>query len=132
MADQNGRHLDFAYDSRGRIRTVSDHTGRSWRYDYDQNGNLTAVTNPLGGVRRYEYRAYQPPGDGHTYYLLTRVTDESGVTEVEVTYNGNTVASYTEGSNRFSYRYDTSTNTTTKSDSLGNTWRFRYNEAGLR
>jgi RHS repeat-associated protein len=132
VADAAGRHLDFAYDSRGRIRTVTDPAGRSWRYDYDLDGNLTAVTDPLGGVRRYTYQAYRPPGDGHTYHQLTRVTDAAGVTEVEVSYNGSKVASYTDGTNRFSYRYDPANRLTTKTDRLGHTWRYHYNEAGQR
>ena len=129
-SDAHGRFLSYEYNTNGLVSEIQDHTGRGWRYDYDQDANLIAVTDPLGGVRRYEYSQYQPPGDGHTYSHLTRVTDESGVVETEVSYDGVKVSSYRELENTYTYQYDPANNQTTKQDSQGSQWVFTYNETG--
>lgn len=131
VSDMNGRSFAFTYNGVGRVSHVSDQTGRTWRYDYDLNGNLLSVTDPLGGVRRYEYQSYTPVGDGHTYQHLTKVTDPSGVVVSDVTYNGERVATYTDGQDRYTYGYNTSTKTVTKTDSVGSRWTFVYNDQGL-
>ena len=130
IQDDHGRYLELFHNSAGRVATVTDHSGRSWHYDYDAAGNLIRVTDPAGGERTYTYRAYTPEGDGHTYHQLTRVTDASGVVETQVRYDGERVASYSEGENVYSYSYDTDDREVTKTDALGNTTVFRYSEAG--
>jgi YD repeat-containing protein len=129
-SDANGRSLSYEYNTNGLVSEIQDHTGREWIYSYDQNANLTAVTDPLGGVRSYEYSQYQPPGDGHTYSHLTRITDESGVIETEISYNGTKVSSYKEMENTYSYQYDTNNRRVTKQDSQGSQWVFTYNDTG--
>lgn len=131
ITDPAGRYLAFAYNSRGRVATVTDSADRVWRYGYDANGNLTSIEHPDGGTRRYEYRSYQATGDGHTYYQLTRVTDEAGVVLSQIVYNGERVASYTVGSNRYTYTYNTATRTVTKTDLVGSQWVYSYNDRGL-
>ena len=131
LSDNNGRFIALSYNASGRVVAVTDHTGRNWLYSYDSNGNLVSVTNPLGGVRRYEYSAYTPIGDNHTYYQLTRIVDESGVEVTVVTYNGERVQSYTVGANRFTYSFNTTTNTVTKTDSLNSRWTYVYDDEGL-
>jgi RHS repeat-associated protein len=131
ITDSAGRYIAFAYNSRGRVETVTDSAGRAWRYGYDADGNLTSVQHPDGGTRRYAYRGYQAPGDGHTYFQLTKVTDEAGVVLADVGYSGERVASYTSGANRFSYTYNTTARTVTKTDLAGSQWVFTYDERGL-
>jgi RHS repeat-associated protein len=131
MADGNGRTLSFTYNSGGRISHVTDHTGRTWAYNYDSNGSLISVTDPLGGRQQYAYAAYTASGDGQTYYHLTQVTDPSGVVATQVTYSGERVASYTATQNRYTYSYNTSTKTVTKTDSLNSRWTYVYNDQGL-
>ena len=131
ISDDNGRSLALTYNPSGRVATVADHGGRTWQYAYDSNANLIAVTDALGGVRAYQYAPFAPPGGGVTYQQLTRITDAAGVVVTQVTYSGERVASYTEGANRFSYVYNTSTRTVTKTDALGSRWTIVYNDAGL-
>lgn len=130
IADTNGRFLVLTYNAAGRVATLGDHASRSWSYGYDLEGNLVAVTDPAGGVRSYQYQSFSATGDGHTYQHLVQVTDAAGVVETSVTYSGSRVASYTEGSNRFRYSYNTSTRTVTKTDALGNRVTYRYDDAG--
>ncbi|MGR9116091.1 MAG: RHS repeat-associated core domain-containing protein [Gammaproteobacteria bacterium] len=121
------RSLQFIYDAKGHVASLQDHAGRHWDYGYDANNNLISVTDPLGGSRKYEYLPYKGVGDGFTYYQLTKVTDESGVVTTKVTYNGNRVASYTEGANTYVYSYNTSTRTVTKTDSMARVRKYVYN-----
>lgn len=130
IEDGNGRWLDFTYTSRGHVGTVTDQAGRTWRYDYDAAGSLVAVTNPAGDTRRYGYRGYRPQYDAQVYYQLTQVEDEAGIVLTTVTYNGNRVASYTEGANRWTYTYDPANRITRKIDSLGARIQYRYDANG--
>lgn len=120
------RHLQLAYDAKGHVSSIQDHTGRTWKYAYDANANLVSVTDPSGGIRKFEYIAYKGTGDGFTYYLLTKITDESGVIVTKVAYSGNRVASYTEGANTYSYSYNTTTRTVTKTDSTSRVRKYVY------
>lgn len=131
MDDGNGRSLSFTYNSGGRIALVADHAGRRWSYGYDAAGNLISVTDPLGGVQRYAYQSFTPPGDGYTYQQLTQVTDPSGVIVTSVTYGNERVTSYSAGENRYTYSYNLSTKTVTKTDRPGSRWTFVYNDDGL-
>ena len=131
IADQNGRFIDLKYNSAGRVAEALDHTGRLWAYSYDTNGNLSTVTDPLGGAVRYEYTAYQPLGDGHTYWQLTKITDAAGVIVSNVMYANDKVSSYTVGQNKFSYSYDLSNQKVTKTDLTGSRWIYTYNEDQL-
>jgi len=130
QADEYGRSLTLEYNSNGLVSVIRDHSGREWQYTYDGDAQLISVTDPMSGTRQYDYQQYQPPGDGHTYSHLVRVTDESGVVETEVTYNGSRVASYREMENTFSYQYDLTNRRTTKTDSQGSQWIFTFNETG--
>ncbi|MCP3670073.1 MAG: RHS repeat protein, partial [Gammaproteobacteria bacterium] len=129
-ADTNGRSLTYEYNTNGLVAVIRDHTGREWQYGYGADANLISVTDPLSGIRQYEYEQYQPTGDGNTYSHLTRVTDETGVVETEVTYSGIRVASYKEYENTFTYQYDTTNRRVTKTDSQNSRWIFTYNATG--
>jgi RHS repeat-associated protein len=48
--------LTLAYNSDGRLQTVTDWAGRSWQYAYDSGGNLASVTDPLSQVTTYQYK----------------------------------------------------------------------------
>lgn len=131
ILDDHGRHIDFTYNSAGRVIAVADHIGRTWNYEYDSEGNLIKVINPLGGERHYEYQPYTPTGDGFTYQQLTKVTDETGVVEIAVTYNAERVINYTEGENRFTYNYDINNRRVTKTDRQNSQWVYEYDSEGL-
>lgn len=131
MNDGNGRSFTFTYSGCGRISHVTDHANRTWRYDYDANGNLISVIDPLDGVRQYAYTPYKASGDGYTYQYLTKITDPTGVVVTQVVYSNGKVQSYTEGQNRYTYVYNTTSKQTTKTDLLNSRWIFNYNDQGV-
>ncbi len=135
IGDGNGRSLAIAYNGASLVASVTDHTGRAWRYAYDANANLVSMTDPAGGVTRYTWQTYRPPGDANIYSQLLSVTDAAGVVSVSYAYNGNQVASYTEGANRFTYTRSGSNTklagTVTRRDALGATTSFTYGALGL-
>ncbi len=130
ISDDAGRFISFAYNASGRISSITDHAGRSWSYDYDTNGNLSGVTDPGGATTQYTYQVYIPPGDGHTYYHLTRITNPTAVIVSDVVYSGERVQSYTVGANRYTYSYNPSARTTTKTDQLNSRWTYIYDVNG--
>ncbi|MGZ8190213.1 MAG: DUF6531 domain-containing protein [Methylococcaceae bacterium] len=83
VTDQFGRHLDFTYDSLGRISTMADPAGNITGYGYDATGNLSTVTYPDdtpdttdNPVRTY---LYNEPGYTSGKYLphaLTGIKDD--------------------------------------------------------
>jgi len=136
-SDSAGRYLDYSYDSTGHVASVTDHSGRSWQYAYNTEGALISVTDPVGGVRRYTYQSYdtvETPNSGTftTYQQLTRVTDESGVERLGVTYTERRVSTYTMATNTYTYTYPRTTaritNTLSKRDSAGSLWSYLYDD----
>jgi RHS repeat-associated protein len=130
VADDHGRYLQLSYGSNGYVASVTDHTGRAWQYAYDSEGNLTGVTDPLGNNRAFEYQAYTSPESGQTYQQLTRITDESGVVVIAVTYNALQVANYTEQENNYTYTRNESSRQVVKQDNQGSRWTFYYDDSG--
>jgi len=126
-----GSSLFIYYGANGFVSSVQDHTGRNWSYNYDDQGNLISVVNPLGASRTFSYQSYKPVGDAQVYSQLTKITDESGVDILTVTYTGERVASYTEGANRFSYTFDFNNRSATKRDSVGSQYGYNWDVNGL-
>lgn len=56
IVDQNGVHVDFTYDARGRVltRTIS---GRTWAYQRDAAGQITGIMYPNGLSESLTYDA---------------------------------------------------------------------------
>jgi RHS repeat-associated protein len=129
------RSLSITYNANSLVETIRDHSGRTWRYAYDAQANLISVTNPAGGVLRYTWQAYRATGDAQTYYQLLSVTDPGGVVQVQYTYTGNQVLSYTEGANRFTYNRQMQNTglggNVTQSDLAGISTGFTYGSQGL-
>jgi len=129
--DGKGRSLNFYYNSQGYVAQVSDHSGRAWYYDYDGAGNLLAVTDPLGAARNFQYADYKPTYDAQHYSHITKITDESGRDVTNVTYSGETVKTYTEGENRYTYSFNMASHYATKVDSAGSNYSFNWDTNGL-
>ncbi len=49
--------LTFTYDANGRLKDATDWTARKWSFAYDATGNLQTRTNPLNEVLTYAYDA---------------------------------------------------------------------------
>lgn len=94
IIDDLGRTNTIAYDSDGRLASVTDFSGRSVAYAYYHAGesrgcpgDLKSVTSPLGHVTSYTYTS------GSTNelenHLLLSVTDALGQTVVQFVYDLN-------------------------------------------
>ncbi|MHB8593104.1 MAG: RHS repeat-associated core domain-containing protein, partial [Acidimicrobiales bacterium] len=72
VTDSAGRSLTFAYDGTSPlVSSVTDGAGRVVRYGYDGSGDLTSVTDPLGRQSTYTYDA--------NHDLLTATSPKGGV-----------------------------------------------------
>ncbi len=65
----SGRSLDFAYNSAGRLRRVTDHTGRAVTYSYNGSGDLTQVVDTRGMTWTYTYSG------NHYLHIVTDPTN---------------------------------------------------------
>ncbi len=90
VTDPSGRHLTFAYDTKGRLSTLTDPSGGVTTYAYDPDSNaaqdrldrLVSVTFPDGRARRYKYQ------DPTRKFALTSIaTYEGGVENTYVTFS---------------------------------------------
>lgn len=130
MADTNGRHLEFTFDSSGHVSSVADQTGRAWRYSYNSNGTLASVTDPADGVMQYAYVPINRPADANQYYAISQITDASGVVLTNVTYaEDGRVSTYSEGENVFTYSIGRN-GFIVKEDSVGSRWSYLLDDAG--
>jgi RHS repeat-associated protein len=85
VSDLQGRKLTLAYDSAGRITSVSDGAGVAVTYTYDEtaevgrNADLASATYADGTSHRYLYNAqgYIAGGASHPH-VLTGIVDETG------------------------------------------------------
>ena len=85
VSDLQGRKLTIAYDSAGRIASVSDGNGVAVTYAYDETAgagrqaDLASATYADGSSHRYRYneRGYIGGGASHPH-LLTGIVDETG------------------------------------------------------
>lgn len=141
ISNSSGQSLVLVYDTNGHVISVTDYVNREWKYQYNSDGTLTSVTNPLGGVLQYEYQDFKPVGSGHTYALLTKITDPSGVVVTEVSYDSEgKVTSYTEGLHQYTYAkgtyYDYSTRqyleNRTKRGYNNESWVYYLDEKGYK
>lgn len=118
ITDDLGREIDLAYDSEGRLSTVTDFAGRQWVYTYDVLTNdLVAVTEPAtdqhpGGLTtQYAY------DDAHR---LLSVTDAMGQTYVVNHYDDKARVDWqTYGEGQYAFAYDPNNRTTTVTDRRG-------------
>lgn len=80
VEDPMGRALEFVYDAKGRMRSMTDLAGPSstFSYEHDDLGNLVAAINPDGTTRRYHYGEPDLTSGAHLPYSMTGITDENG------------------------------------------------------
>lgn len=77
--DPFGRSIHLAYDSVGRLASITDATNATSGLQYDADGQLSGVTFPDGSTRSYLYNeSGHVAGSAPNRPLLTGVIDENG------------------------------------------------------
>jgi len=95
VTDLQGRKLVLAYDSAGRIASVSDGSGVAVTYAYDEtaeagrNADLASATYADGTSHRYIYNAQSNIAGGASHpHVLTGIVDETGERFASFWYDG--------------------------------------------
>jgi RHS repeat-associated protein len=123
----SGRFLATTWGPDGRVATVEDSGNRQIQYAYDSRGVLTSVTNAAGQATSYSYVA------GRFAPLMSEIRDHWGRVITDIAYDSaDRVQSYSELGETFTYTYNPFgyANQTSKTDSLGDTWTFGYTATG--
>lgn len=137
IADENGRKLNFFYNSSSQLTKMLDPNGGAYLYGFDIFNNLTSVVYPDGTSRQYKYGEASNINGGTSCgsyslntlaRLLTGIVDEKGVRYADFKYGCDQKAISTEhigGVEKFSLAYP-STTTTTVTTALGSATTYNY------
>ncbi|HFD40611.1 MAG TPA: RHS repeat protein, partial [Anaerolineae bacterium] len=79
VRDDSGRALQFGYDDRGWLTTLTTPAGDVYTYERDGQENLVRVGRPDGTVRQYHYNEPALIGGADLPHALTGITDERGI-----------------------------------------------------
>jgi len=123
----SGRYLNISWGPDGRISTIQDSSGRSVQYTYTSQGALNTVTDAAGRASTYSYAA------GRFGPILNQIKDPWNRIVTAVTYDSRdrVVTSSVDGEiYTYGYNYN-STATTSKRDSLGNSWLYPFASGGM-
>ncbi len=125
ITNASGNYLDFTRNPNGKISRLVDNLGRQVVYNYDLSGNLTQVDYWDTASVTYTYNSTN---------LLTSYTNRSGQVMSTIGYKSTTnkVDFYTFRDDTFHFTYDTINDMTIKTDNHGRTWRFIYDNQGIR
>jgi len=93
-----GHQLSFVYDSRGRIKRMTDPGGGMYQFAYDTNNNLTNVTFPDSSSRAYVYNEPAYTSGTNLPSALTGVIDENNTRFSTFSYDAQGRAISTEHS----------------------------------
>ncbi|MBX3180786.1 MAG: RHS repeat-associated core domain-containing protein [Candidatus Hydrogenedentes bacterium] len=90
--DYDGSHLDYSYDSQGRVTSMNDYHGNTTSYLYASDGKLSTITAPGSKTWAFSYDGYDRltrvdiPNGMHTEYAFdsegrrTSITHKDGST----------------------------------------------------
>jgi len=144
VIDPLGHQVEFTYDSRNHLLTMTDPNGNVTRRSYDANGNLLTQTNALNQTTHYEY-------DGED--RLIKVIDAKGnITQLTYDAKGRVIKitdplghsrqiKYDEVDNILqqfdalgkvvaSFSYDATHSVTSQRDALNQQTQFEYDNLG--
>ncbi|MEK7703692.1 MAG: toxin TcdB middle/N-terminal domain-containing protein [Myxococcota bacterium] len=150
--------VEYEYDARGNLRTISDGVGNEWWFDFDSVGLLHWEWDPNAGARSYEYLpsgqlASSTDGRGqHTEYefdalgrLRAKRLGAESTEQVEVSwnydeprtgyYNVGGVTSMIDGHGRSMYNYDVAGRLVHRSRTVDNVvyaFEYGYDAMGRR
>ncbi|MBT2745438.1 MULTISPECIES: RHS repeat-associated core domain-containing protein [unclassified Lysobacter] len=116
VENQDGRGLNFQYDSNLRVSKVVDPRGGEYQYGYDSQGRLASVTYPGGSQRLYHYNEPAYTNGANFPNALTGITREDGGRYATFTYQADGRALSSEhagGVDKFTAQYGSGSTTVT-------------------
>ncbi|MHB8770119.1 MAG: C1 family peptidase [Syntrophales bacterium] len=118
IVDAGGRAYSLNYTD-GLLTSVSGPVGYSWQYTYDVNGLMQTKTDPGGNTINYEY---------YTNGWMKKTIAPDGTRSMTYTHPGTAIITEKDGSS-WTYQYDhTYSVKTQKTDPLGNTTTYFYDQ----
>jgi RHS repeat-associated protein len=119
ITDNHGLKTTYAYSSEGRLSTITDPSAQTLTFTYNSSNHITVVKDSTGREVKY---AYSEAGD------LEKVTDAlGGVTKYAYDAN-HRITSITDprGNVILKNTYDSQGRITEQEDGLGNIWKLKY------
>lgn len=118
----------FAYDSAGRLRSVTDGNGHKMSYGYDADGNRTSEKDAEGNTTKWAYN--------ETHDLISYTTPGGETTTIERDGDGNVESISRPGpeetTQTSSFEYDENGQLESITDPVERTWTYGYNAQGDR
>ncbi|KQV47585.1 hypothetical protein ASE26_23505 [Duganella sp. Root198D2] len=128
VQDPFGRALQFTYNDKGSMATMSDPAGNVTAYEYESSQNLSKVTYPDGKSRTYIYDEPALASNLTNARLLTGIIDENGKRYATFSYDSQRHATSTEHAGaveKYTLTYPNSP-LTWMTDPLNTTYTYRY------
>lgn len=105
LISPSGHAINFEYDNVGRIINARDDAGNVRKYTYGSNGHLETVSDASRVLYRFGYERLLDL-EGFDPYLMTNVTDGSGVELIRNWYGDGSRVSKQRLANGETYLYD--------------------------
>ncbi len=145
VTDPNGNGMQYAYDAKGNLISITYADGTQQKYTYDASGDVLSATNRRSQVLNYTYNAAgqvtseddpTTPGIDYVYAYdtagnLVSATDASGTTTMTYDPNTNflTCIDY-PGGQFFTFAYNAVGQRAQRTDQDGNVEDYYYNSLG--
>lgn len=137
-------NIDYKYDQKNNLLSVTDPMGNKSAYEYDANSNLTKSTDPSGNVAVSTYdpvlnlmtTAKDPKGNTTTYkydaygHVVQEIDPEGSKGVSEYGAEGDVVSVTTPKGEKTTFQFDTVGRKTSQKTATGRTISFRYDAKG--
>ncbi len=124
-----GASLDFGYNSKGLVSSMSDHSGRSWRFSYGNHDELLSIHFEDKHLVSYGYVSTLE--EDREVRLLSQVYSASHQEQLSLTYDETRkLKHYTQAGVTYSYSYEDA-RTIRKEDAYAKVSRYRLDSMGL-
>ncbi len=123
IQSSDGMNVTITRDAQGRVTSITEPDGGEIQYGYDFYGDLVTVTDEMGNVTRYTY---------DSNHLLVSTYDPLGREGARNEYDssGRLIAEINSAGQETTFDHVLPQNTDTKTDALGNTTTYIYDDQG--
>jgi YD repeat-containing protein len=124
---------DYSYDEAGNLLSMVDSRGIIALYTYDALNRLLSLTYPNRSEENVTYSYDDTTGGNFGIGRVTRITDQSGTTQLRYDYRGNIIEKrYSIGDQNYvtTYEYDLADKMTRQTYSTGQIINYAYDDLG--